>query len=387
MAGAAQPHRETLRAYVGNADWSAFRSVVSPHAHTHHSREVLSDLPVYIRRIPLVGPWFDREVNRRRANDAPVDFSKGWWHPPVSARALFDSEVSQIDRRFGLESIVSMTDHDDLTAGLSIQRLYAADRAPISVEWTVPYAEGFFHLGIHDLPHAHATEWLERFAAFTNSDTTESLRALLDELHARDALIVLNHPLWDLAGIGERLHMVRLDEFLVAFGDRIHALELNGYRSRHENGGVRRLGADRGLPLISGGDRHALAPNALLNVTRAATFAEFAAEIRDRVSHIVVMPEYREPLAGRVMAAAVDVLGAYRNGQGGLERWFDRVTCEWNGDMRPLSHHWPRGGPLWVRSVVGVFRVCASRPFQPMWRAALHRFDGPPSVSPIPTTS
>ena len=379
--------RTTLRAYACNVDWSVFRSAVSLHAHTHHSCEVLSDLPAYISRIPVVGPRFDRELERRRVADEPLDFAKGWWHPPVTAREVFESETAQIDHRFGLDSLVSLTDHDQIAAGLEARRLFAGHRAPISVEWTVPDHDGFFHLGVHDLPEHEATGWLERLAAFTRREGADDLGDILADLRTRGVLIVFNHPMWDLAGIGERIHVRRLREFLDNHQKRLDAFELNGYRSWAENAAVRRLSAERGLPLISGGDRHTLAPNALLNLTGAASFAEFAAEVHDGLSHVVVMPEYCEPIISRILASASDVFGPSMHHPVGRQRWVDRVSCEAGGQVRPLSHHWPDGGPLWVRSAIGTFRVVTSPALLPIWAAALRRFDGPPRVTPIPSTS
>jgi hypothetical protein len=347
---------------------------------------VLADLPAYISRIPVIGPQFDRELGRRQAGEDRIDFNKGWWHPPATARQVFDSEAQQIDRRFGLDSIVSITDHDDIAAGVEVQLLYAARRAPVSVEWTVPFHEGFFHLGVHNLPPADAAGWFARLAAFTAQDPRAgSLGDILCDLQAHDVLVVFNHPLWDLACVGDATHRRRLREFLDAYQRCLHALEINGYRSRQENGGVRRLAVERDLPLISGGDRHALAPNALLNVTTAASFAEFAAEVRDGVSHVVVMPEYRQHLTSRILDSAADVMACHAR-LSGRERWFDRVSCESDGQVRPLSYHWPNGGPLWVRSVVHAFQVMTSPVLLSIWRAVLRRLDGPPQVSPIPMT-
>jgi hypothetical protein len=379
--------RTSLRAFVDGVSWSGYSAAVSLHAHTSYSREVLSDLPVYASRIPIVGALLERELDDCRARSAAVDFTKGWWHPPVGPRAVFESEAAQIDRRFGLDSFVSVTDHDDIAAGLELQRLFAPRRAPISVEWTVPFAEGFFHLGVHNLPPASAAEWLARLSAFTARSGGESLPDLLEGLHRADVLIVFNHPWWDLAGIGERTHAVRLREFLDAHQSRLHALEINGYRSRKENGRVRGLSADRGLPLVSGGDRHALAPNAVLNVTGAASFAEFAAEVHDGASHVVVMPEYRQHLSARILAAASDVMASSRAYPPGWRQWTDRVSCDWRGCVRPLSYHWPRGGPLWVRSSVAAFRVLTSPLPLRLLRATLQRLDGPAPISPIPTLS
>src|SRR5262249_27438553 len=218
--------RTSLRAYVDGVDWSGFRAAVSLHAHTSYSRAVLSDLPQYISRIPLVGARFERELDEHRAQQTVVDFAKGWWHPPLGPKAVFDSEAAQIDRRFGLDSLISLSDHDDIAAGLDLQRLFANGRAPISIEWTVPYAEGFFHLGVHNLPPASAGDWFARLSDFTSARGGDSLADILDGLRAADPLIVFNHPLWDLAGVGERTHTVRLREFLDAYGSRVDALEI-----------------------------------------------------------------------------------------------------------------------------------------------------------------
>jgi hypothetical protein len=375
-----------LRRYVERVDWSGFGAAVSLHAHTFHSREVMSDIPAYITRIPILGARFESEVDRRRGTDEAVDFSKGWWHPPISPRALFDSEAAQMDERFGLRSIVSLTDHDEIAGGLELQRWFAPERAPVSFEWTVPFQAGYFHLGVHGLPLPAASDWYTRLASFTAGTGGETLAEILQALTAASVLVVFNHPLWDLAAVGEAAHASALRAFLDDYQPLLHAVEINGYRSWRENGGVRRLSVERGMPLISGGDRHALAPNAVLNLTQATTFAEFAAEVRDGVSHVVIMPEYDEHLAARVLASVGDVLASRRLPRAGLQRWTDRVTCESEGMIRPLSYHWPGGGPFWVRATVGAFRVITTRPALRLCRAVLERVDGPPRVSPIPTT-
>ena len=379
------PHT-SLRAFAEGADWKEFHSGVSLHAHTHHSREVLSDLPPYISRIPLLGSRFDRELERRRALNEQIDFSKGWWHPPVTPQEVFACEASQIENRLRLAPIVSLTDHDNIAAGLELQAKSGAASAPISFEWTVPYHEGFFHLGVHDLPRATAADWFTWLSAHTLG-RVGGLEDILNALHADGVLVVFNHPLWDLACVGEALHTRRLRDFLGAHQRRIHAVEINGYRSRSENGGVRRLSRDRGLPLISGGDRHARAANAVLNVTRARKFADFAAEVRDGVSHVVVMPEYQEHLGARIVASANDVLAPRRQSPAGWQRWTDRVSCESASGIQSLSYHWPGGGPLWVRSAIVAFQLLTAAPMMRVWQTVLRRFDGGAPVSPIPLSS
>src|SRR5207249_314374 len=77
-------------------------------------------------------------------------------------------------------------------------------------------------------------------------------------------------------------------------------------------------------PVISGGDRHGCEPNACINLTNARTFAEFVSEIHSGCSAILFMPQYREPIAQRVLEAARDILRTYPE-YVGREHWSDRI--------------------------------------------------------------
>ena len=381
MPSQSLPHRTTLRAYADNADWTRFTTAVSLHAHTSHSREVMSDLPRYIAKIPFVAGRFKR-------SSADVDFSRGWWHPPIDSRGVFESEVAQIERRFGLSSIVSLTDHDDISAGLDVQRLYAAGRAPISFEWTIPYGPGFFHFGVHNLPPATAREWFDRLAAFTAHPRPGELDDILDNLNGVPGLLlVFNHPVWDLACIGDDRHLDLVQRFMREHGPMVHALEINGYRSKRENGRARAMASDLNIPRISGGDRHTLAPNAVVNLTRARSFAEFADEVRAGESHVVVLPEYQQPTELRKLASAGDVLRHYRGYPQGRRNWTDRVTWLLDDGVRPLSHFWPGGGPFWVRSAIAACRVLTSPAVLPLLRPIFRRTAANVDTSLLPSLS
>jgi hypothetical protein len=189
-----------------------------------------------------------------------------------------------------------------------------------------------------------------------------------------ETLVVLNHPLWDLEFIGAEEHVKNLRAFLAEHGSRIHALEVNGFRSWRENKGVMRLAEELGLPVVAGGDRHGLRPNTLLNLTRANTFAEYVAEIReDAQSEILLMPEYRESLAARTVEGIADVLGHYPNHSLGRRKWNDRIFVDIGDDqgMCPISRHWPNGGPTWVRASLWCLRMLGNRRVQPALRRAL----------------
>jgi hypothetical protein len=367
-----------VRDFRDHSDWSGFNSAVSLHSHTHYSREIMADLPSYIARIPFLAVRFEREVSGYvKREGRAIDFSKGCWHPPVSPRGVFESEAAQIESRFNLAPLVSVTDHDDITAGLELQTLYANRRTPVSFEWTVPYGAGFFHLGVHNLPPDTAGEWYERLKSFTVGRVRETLTELLADLNAApDLLIVFCHPLWDLAGVGEDEHRRQVRRFLANHCSHVHAIELNGYRSHEENDAAEALAASKGLSLVSGGDRHGRAPNALVNVTRARSFAEFAGEVRDGLSDAVAMPEYQQNLLARKLAAASDVLRNEPGHPGGRVHWTDRVSWERDGSVRPLSFHWPGGGPFWVRSSVAAFQLLANPVVLPVLGAALDTVDG-----------
>lgn len=353
-----------LRAWKKTQDLSReFLTGVSLHAHTHHSRESLAHLPLYVARIPVVGSLFDRDLHQQEAHmGGQVDFAKGWWHPPVSPRGVFDSEASQITR-MGLLPIVSVTDHDSIIAGCELQQTFSPRCAPVSFEWTAPYGAGFLHLGVHNLPPDSACAWFDRLAAFTADPTTEPLADVLTDLTStNDILVVLNHPMWDLAAVGPTAHRRLLTRFLAEHGHLMHALELNGYRSWGENLETVALARESGHPLISGGDRHACAPNALINLSHASSFTGFVHEIKAGISTVITMPAYREHIVGRTVASVADVLSAYRHYPEGWQHWTDRVSCQTTQGMTPLSRHWPNGGPLWLRSVMSAVQLLAWLP-------------------------
>jgi hypothetical protein len=77
----------------------------------------------------------------------------------------------------------------------------------------------------------------------------------------------------------------------------------------------------------------------------------------------------------RTMACVADVLRRYPWFPPDRQHWTGRVTCWSEGALRPLSFHWPEGGPLWVRSMIRTFQVLSSPAVLPIVRAALDRMD------------
>jgi hypothetical protein len=317
-----------------------FRSGVSLHSHTMHSKEYLGSLPSYIAKIPVMSFILEREIGRVHLYTGRVfDFNRIYWTPPLSPRESYDLEQRQIEEALGLPALVSLSDHDNIEAGVHLQMLDSSGRIPVSVEWTVPYEGTVFHLGVHNLPVTRAKVWMEEFARYTATPRTEHLRQLLHDLNTEPSvLLVLNHPYWDVESNGPEQHRDILAIFLQKYGHLLHALEVNGFRSRAENLEVLKLTEVADLPVISGGDRHGCEPNVLLNVTSANTFADFVEEIRlERRSQVVLMPQYFEPLRHRMLQGAWDALS---DAPSDLSRrnWMTRVFVEQqDGPPRPLA--------------------------------------------------
>ncbi len=347
-----------------------FRSGVSLHSHTEHSRESLRGLPGYLERLPVLSYFLQRELDRYRAKAGELpDFSRGYWRGPVSARAAYDLEGGQIDR-LGLAPMVSLTDHDNIDAGLLLRSEAPDSGIPISVEWSVPYEKNYFHLGVHNIAFSQAIPFMQFMADYTRTPKPEFLGAFLEELSADPAvLIVLNHPLWDMAGVGASAIQETVLQFLRAYGTRIHALEINGFRTWNENLGVVRLGEEMGLPVVAGGDRHGFEPNAMINLTRASSFAEFAEEIRvGQISEIAILPQYKEPLILRHFVTAWDIVREHPQ-LAERQLWISRVfvLCD-DGIERPLSQVWTRGAPPWIDPCLRLIGFLASPPLRAPFR-------------------
>jgi hypothetical protein len=273
--------------------------------------------------------------------------------------------------KLGLRPMVSLTDHDDIEAGASLQ--VAADRAavPVSVEWTVPYGASILHLGIHNLPSGAERPWMAAMEAYTAAPKESELPELLRALsQAPETLIVLNHPFWLEEGVTEAGHACALERFLRECLPWVHAFELNGTRKWKENADTVALADAHGRPLISGGDRHACEPSACLNLTNARSFSEFVSEIRGGESSILFLPQYREPMALRMLEAMRDILRTYPE-YPGRERWIDRVFYIGDdGQARPLSVIW-RDTPWVLAAAVGTVQFLAGSGLRPAIRLLL----------------
>ena len=187
----------------------AFRTAVSLHSHTNHSHESLD----FLERFALSNPvsrcflkYHRAMCQRRRGIKLRLD--QGYWTPPLSAALAYRLEKKQIEDLLGLQAMVSLSDHDNIEAPLLLRVVAESRTIPVSVEWSAPFGPTCFHLGIHNIPSSAAIQVMKSLAGYTAHGPDEGrLTEILAYINTfPTALVVFNHPLWDLYGIGYPRH-------------------------------------------------------------------------------------------------------------------------------------------------------------------------------------
>ena len=358
---------------------NGYRTAVSLHCHTSHSKESLDFVPRYVSRIPVISSLFKREAERYLLlNGKDLNLAGWYWTPPLGAKAVLESETGTMEENLGVTPLVSLTDHDTIAAA---DKVKASRDVPISLEWTMPVNGGAFHLGVHNLPLPLSGWIVDELLSYTRQPEDVRLPELFSLLNDHPAtLIVLNHPLSDFNGLGiERLRgsVVR---FLERHKKSIHALEINGHRPWQENEASMALARRFGLPVVSGGDRHGGAPNTILNLTNATTFSEFVAEIRfDKATEILIMPDYWRNLSMRKLASVADFFRFYAERPDGEKCWTDRVFVGLEeGGVSPLSSYWNDMAPVWVKTVMWLIGLVGTRCLRSLFHLPFSQIIGPP---------
>jgi len=289
-----------------------------------------------------------------------VDWVRAYWTPPLPPKLAFEVERNQIEQVLDLAALVSLTDHDSISAPTALRVVEETSQIPLALEWSVPFEGEVFHLGVQNLPSAEAQTIVDDLGAYTRHQSARQLSELLARLHeCPDVLVIFNHPIWDLSGIGQPRHDEILGRFLREHCKFLHAFELNATRSRTENNAVIELAGLWQQLLISGGDRHGCEPSAALNLTCATSFSEFVHEIRvEQRSHVLFMPQYTKPLDMRTMGAVLDVIRDYPNYPAGCRRWDDRVfhPDSTGSSDQPISSIW-KAPPAFIEWIFSAMRV------------------------------
>ena len=373
-----QPSNTISTAWNDDAAVDLHPTGVSLHSHTSMSEETLTFIHKMFAYLPGLKQLFAFYEHRGRANGIKLDFQRGHWRPPLVPRMAYDLESSQI-HSLGLRALVSLTDHDNIEAPMLLRTVTSARGIPVSTEWSVPFQGTEFHLGVHNLPSADGAAWMQRFNDHRANPDEVKLRTLLNDLDAEPGvLLILNHPLWDLYQIGQHAHEAALANLLTLGGKCFHALELNGLRDVRENLGVIKIARETGLLLISGGDRHSLEPNAVINLSHARSFREFVDEVRiERRSHVLFMRQYSKPWHQRILHSTLDAVTDFPDFPLGWRRWDERAFHpDRDGVMRPIAELWPNGrAPLPLRAAVEFVRLGRSRTFTGAFNMAMRAND------------
>jgi hypothetical protein len=356
------------------------RAAVSLHGHTNRSKESLQLIPQLARKGPMLHEALEKQCRKSRI---PVDFSRAYWTPPLTPKLAYETEKDQVENTLGLKAMVSLTDHDNIEAPMWLRTVPETAHAPISLEWSVPFAGTIFHLGVHNLPSGQSQTIMDDLAAYTRNPSDQRLYELLAMLDRfQDVLVVFNHPLWTQSCVGVQRGSDDLDRFLSCAGQFLHAFEINATRSTKENQHVGQLAEQWERPLVSGGDRHGCAASGALNLTCAETFCEFVSEIRqEQRSHVLLMPQYTEPVSIRTTRTLLDVIRNYPEYPIGSRRWDDRIfhPGENGGPDRPVSALW-KAPPVYVEQILACIRLLESAVVQ----RAVERVFRPAAVSEVP---
>ncbi len=351
-----------------------FRTGVSLHSHTLHSREYLSVIPQYIDRNRFFAWLVRREVRRHGLRDIPRDsISRAWWTPPLSPREALHLERSQIESTLQKRALASITDHDNTEAAAELHSAGEASDVPVSMEWTVPYCGSWFHMGIHNMPPHEAPALVESMNRCTGGGPEDLLSDLLCTVgRTPQALIVLNHPMWDSEAVGSELHGLALDRLLGRYGRSIHALEFNADRPWSENQATLELARTVGVPVVAGGDRHGCHASPVVNLTDATDFAGFAEEVRAGRSFIALLPRLFESYKLRLFETVFDLLRDHPGHSRGWVRWSDRVFyTRRSGAIASLSEVWGRRQPGTVRTAIHLMSAIGAQSVRPALRWAL----------------
>jgi hypothetical protein len=359
-----------------------FTTAISLHGHTNRSKESLYFISEFASKRAILRfglSQCDRLAQIRSA--IRMDLWKVYWTPPLPPLQAFIVERKQIEDGLGMRGLISLTDHDNIQAPLLLRVVPEARRIPVSLEWSVPFAGTVFHFGVHNLPTAEAALWVQRMADYTAQPQPHELCELLAALVSiPQVLLVFNHPLWDLPGIGKTEHGQAVRDLLTVANPFFHAFELGGLRGWKENYAVIELARAYRRPFISGGDRHGCEPSALLNLTNAATFSEFVDEVRQGYSHVLAMPQYADCTPLRVYHTLLDVIRYYPDHPIGARNWDERVFHpDAQGVCRPLCMLWD-GPPIFLAHLFNMLRVAEAEPIRRALQLAFNRGQSAPKI-------
>jgi hypothetical protein len=265
----------------------------------------------------VVKLWFMRpfrHVLQRAFGLAPganLDYAEVYYRPPLTVDDVLCTESSSV-AHLGFDGVhLGITDHDEIAGSVELLRKHPANahRNVLGEELSFRFQNYLFHLGITDLPESGVAETHANLQAAARA---ERLDDLFEILNASGCLVVLNHPLVPWGKHNGPRRKIPVEELLQRYGWAIHALEYNGMRGQEENGRVLALAKHVNKPVVGGGDSHLLLPSSVLSVSQAASFRDFAAEVKQGRAVPLITPTYFAPLRWKIFLRVLYFIAHYR---------------------------------------------------------------------------
>jgi hypothetical protein len=285
-----------------------FGYAVSLHNHSCHSVEKLAALNHVIKLVymrPLAGVL---QKSFGLGGVSELNYADVTFNPPYTPDDVYEMEAAAA-ADWGFDGVhLAITDHDEFAGSLALLRGRPDlnGRIAVSEELSLWFQGHLFHLGVSHLPESEVEQTHTRIQAAARGGRYDEL---FETLGASGCLVVLNHP---LVAWGPGAATIPVAELLSRYGWAIHALEVNGMRPREENDRVLELARQWRKPVVGGGDSHLLVASSILSLSRATTFKDFIAEVKDGHAVPFVTPDYFAPLRWKLFLRVLFFISRYR---------------------------------------------------------------------------
>ena len=284
-----------------------FGYAVSLHNHSCHSVEKLAALNQVVKLAfmrPLSGVL---KSSFGLGGVSDLNYAEITFNPPYTPDDVYQMEAAAA-ARWGFDGVhLAITDHDEFAGSLALLRGRPDlnGRIALSEELSLWFQGHLFHLGVSHMSERAVEETHVRIQAAARGGRYDEL---FETLAASGCLVVLNHPLIAWAGAEK----IPVTELLSRYGWAIHALEVNGMRTREENDRVLELARQWHKPVVGGGDSHLLVASSVISLSRAASFKDFIAEVKDGHAVPFVTPDYFAPLKWKLFLRVLFFISRYR---------------------------------------------------------------------------
>ena len=290
-----------------------FKYAVSLHNHSCHSVEKLAALNQVVKlgfMQPLKGIL---QSSFGLGSVSDLNYAQITFNPPYTPEDVYQME-SAAAAHWGFSGVhLTITDHDEFAGSVALLRGRPDlnGRVAVGEELSLWYQGHLFHLGLSGLPeNGNPGNGIDDLHGRIQSAARGGrYDELFETLAASGCLVVLNHPLVAWAPGAESIPVTDL---LTRYGWAIHALEVNGMRTREENDAVLELARQWRKPVVGGGDSHLLVASSVISLSQAATFREFIAEVKEGHSVPFVTPDYFAPLKWKLFLRVLFFMAHYR---------------------------------------------------------------------------